>query len=259
MQHKCVLLHLCLPSLLLLHQTHHPLSTAILNEVNTSERWADLRSVLEAHRNVRLVLTGHFHKVGLQPSCMAGLQSSLPAGGMPWQRKQRGAAQGNSGEVGGWEHCAHEIQKLAVSSTLHRRPKVAPMAGSRIAAAGPGLGCHLPIPNPHAACHPLLCTKLLCAGSAPGRHLQVCGPGPFVWAVPAGLATMLCLPGLLSGAAPAAACHCLSLPILLLTAAGWIGRRIGEVGAAATGGRTPAAAGSGRAQWRAATQVRGCC
>lgn len=57
---------MCLPSLLLLlHQTHHPLSTAILNEVNTSERWADLRSVLEAHRNVRLVLTGHFHKVGL--------------------------------------------------------------------------------------------------------------------------------------------------------------------------------------------------
>ncbi len=45
-------------------QTHHPLSTAILNEVNTSQRWSDLRSVVEAHPNVRLVLTGHFHKVG---------------------------------------------------------------------------------------------------------------------------------------------------------------------------------------------------
>ncbi|KAI7845459.1 hypothetical protein COHA_001009 [Chlorella ohadii] len=42
--------------------THHPLSTAILNEVNTSQRWSDLRSVVEAHPNVRLVLTGHFHK-----------------------------------------------------------------------------------------------------------------------------------------------------------------------------------------------------
>lgn len=44
-------------------QTHHPLSTAIPNEVNTSERWSDLRSVLESHPNVRLLLTGHFHKV----------------------------------------------------------------------------------------------------------------------------------------------------------------------------------------------------
>lgn len=65
-------------------QTHHPLPTAILNEVSGSERWADLRSVLEAHPNVRLLLTGHFHKVWKAEAVGAegggmGLGWSMPA------------------------------------------------------------------------------------------------------------------------------------------------------------------------------------
>lgn len=86
-----------------------------------------------------------------------------------------------------------------VTSTLRTRTKAAPMPRSRLATTGPGLGRHLPVPHPHAACHPLLCTKLLCAGSAAGRQLQVGGWGVFVHAVPALLAIMLRLPGLHSG------------------------------------------------------------
>lgn len=43
-------------------QMHFPPSTAVLDEVNTTEAWRDLRSVLTSHDNVRLVLSGHFHK-----------------------------------------------------------------------------------------------------------------------------------------------------------------------------------------------------
>lgn len=41
---------------------HFPPTTSILNEVNTTEVWRDLRTVLTSHDNVKLVLSGHFHK-----------------------------------------------------------------------------------------------------------------------------------------------------------------------------------------------------
>jgi len=46
-------------------QLHFPPSTSVLEEVETQERWRDLRSVLSAHSNVKLLLSGHFHKVGV--------------------------------------------------------------------------------------------------------------------------------------------------------------------------------------------------
>ncbi|PSC72992.1 metallophosphoesterase [Micractinium conductrix] len=42
--------------------THFPLTTSVLGEVETRHRWRDLASVLSAHSNVRLALSGHFHK-----------------------------------------------------------------------------------------------------------------------------------------------------------------------------------------------------
>lgn len=44
-------------------QMHFPLPTSVLDEHDTAERWRDLRSVLAAHPNVKLALSGHFHKV----------------------------------------------------------------------------------------------------------------------------------------------------------------------------------------------------
>ena len=44
-------------------QMHFPLHTSVLSEVPTEAGWRDLRTVLTAHDNVRLVLSGHCHKV----------------------------------------------------------------------------------------------------------------------------------------------------------------------------------------------------
>lgn len=41
---------------------HFPLHTSVLSEVPTEAGWRDLRTVLTAHDNVRLVLSGHCHK-----------------------------------------------------------------------------------------------------------------------------------------------------------------------------------------------------
>lgn len=70
------LLHLhcsgCLPPLLLL-QTHFPLPTAVLNETSSSNstaaRQRDLASVLSYYKNVKLVLSGHLHKVCSYLTC----------------------------------------------------------------------------------------------------------------------------------------------------------------------------------------------
>lgn len=43
-------------------QMHFPPVTSVLDEVNTTESWRDLRSVLTAHVNVQVLLSGHFHK-----------------------------------------------------------------------------------------------------------------------------------------------------------------------------------------------------
>jgi hypothetical protein len=43
-------------------QMHHPLVMSVLGEAPESPRWRDLRAVLAAHDNVRLVLSGHCHK-----------------------------------------------------------------------------------------------------------------------------------------------------------------------------------------------------
>lgn len=41
---------------------HFPPSTSVLAEVDTTERWSCLRRVLSSHPNVKLVLSGHFHR-----------------------------------------------------------------------------------------------------------------------------------------------------------------------------------------------------
>ena len=41
---------------------HFPPVTSVLDEVNTTEAWRDLKSVLTAHDNVKVALNGHFHK-----------------------------------------------------------------------------------------------------------------------------------------------------------------------------------------------------
>lgn len=42
--------------------THFPLSTSVLGEVDAQQGWRDLATVLSSHPNVRLALSGHFHK-----------------------------------------------------------------------------------------------------------------------------------------------------------------------------------------------------
>lgn len=43
-------------------QTHFLLANAVLDECDAAQPWRDLRSVLAAHANVKLLLMGYFHK-----------------------------------------------------------------------------------------------------------------------------------------------------------------------------------------------------
>lgn len=60
--HSCM----CNTSLVAHMQMHHPLVTTVNDEVPEHHQgWRDLRTLLAAHDNVRLVLSGHNHKVGV--------------------------------------------------------------------------------------------------------------------------------------------------------------------------------------------------
>lgn len=64
-------------------QMHHPLAMSVLDEHPQSPRWRDLRAVLTAHGNVRLVLSGHCHKASWRWCLQQRARGSLFGRPMP--------------------------------------------------------------------------------------------------------------------------------------------------------------------------------